>query len=73
MQQLQETNRIVIATVIAVIPEFNQAICQDDTGHRYAITQRNIGLQHSDVKKDDRVKLEVTTLAITRVTHAELC
>lgn len=50
----------VRAEVIAVIPEYEQACCETDLGHRYSITRHNSGLQWHDVKEGDHVELDVT-------------
>lgn len=57
---MPEEVKTVRAEVIAVIPEYEQACCETDLGHRYSITRNNAGLSWNDVKEGDLVELDVT-------------
>jgi hypothetical protein len=55
-----EPTREVTATVIAVIPDFEQAELQDDAGYRYALTELTPGVRLADVREGQRYQCTVT-------------
>lgn len=50
--------KTVVAEVIAVVPEFHQAICSTG-GYHYSVTRKSSGHAWSDLKEGDIVTLEV--------------
>jgi hypothetical protein len=71
MTTVQNENREVVATVIAVIPEFNQAEIGTQDGYRYALTEHTPGIRLCDVRAGQRYRCTVTT-RWARVLQAEL-
>ena len=71
LTQTGDETRQVDATVVAVIPEFEQAKIRDDEGHRFSITAMTSGVDLLSLREGQIVRCTVT-LKLPRVLSAEV-
>lgn len=57
----QRPTKIILAEVIAVIPEYHQTCVRTDSGYQYAIVESTKGIHWSTLKEGDMIELEVYT------------
>jgi hypothetical protein len=57
----ERPTKIILAEVIAVIPEYHQTIVETDTGYQYAIVETTKGIHWRTLKEGDQIELEVYT------------
>lgn len=70
LQTGPETVRTILAKVIAVIPEYNQAELVADDGSRYALTAKTAGIATLDTVQAGQWYECVVTIKLPRVIKA---